>query len=99
MNVHYTWSRSIQSDTSRTEVIKALYKCDSLNTLLSDNLIKATKKDSAQTAQNLFLSKKLNDKDADCEIEKKKEIKKQKKRGRTFTFVLATIAFVVGLTI
>ena len=63
MNVHYTWSRSIQSDTSRIQVLRGLYKCDSLNTLLSDNLNKATKKDSAQNVQILYLGKQLSEKE------------------------------------
>ena len=106
MNVHYTWSRSIQddiprikTDTSRKQLIKALYGCDSLNTLLTDNLEKATLKEKAQAEQNLFLAEQLYEKDATCEVEKKKAVKKQKKKGGKVTLILATLAFVTGLII
>ena len=106
-NVHYTWSRSIQDkplptikqDTSKKQLIKALYGCDSLNTLLSDNLNKATLKEKAQADQNLFLAEQLYEKDEVCEVEKKKAVKKQKKQGGKVTLILATLAFVTGLII
>ena len=105
-NVHYTWSRSIQNDssriqidTTRKELLKALYGCDSLNTLLSDNLKKATLKEKAQADQNLFLAKQLYEKDEVCKVEEKKAVKKQKKKGGKVTLILATLAFVTGLII
>lgn len=99
MNVHYTWSRSIQSDTSRIQVLRGLYKCDSLNTLLSDNLNKATKKDSAQNVQILYLGKQLSEKDLNCKIEIDKAVKKQKKKGRVYILGTSIVLFAFGLII
>ena len=98
-NVHYIYSRSIQIDTSRTTVIKALYKCDSLNTLLTDNLKKATLKDSLLQNELQYERKSNSEK----EEEFKEKIKNFNKEKLIANFkvggVVAVLAFVIGLVI
>lgn len=53
-------TNTVVNDTiPKREVIKALYKCDSLNTLLSKNLSLASKKDSLQSRQIDYLANKV----------------------------------------
>lgn len=89
---------SINDTIPKRDIIKALYKCDSLNTLLTENLQKAEKKDSLQNLQNLVLADRivyLQDLDKAKDKIHKKELKKSKNSGIFKGTIFATLVYVI----
>lgn len=83
----------------RQRILKSLYACDSLNTMLTDNLNKAAKKDTVQQEYIIYLSYQLDNKEKECEVKIKKERKKNNKKIFKAIGITLITSFALGLTI